>query len=74
MYGHAEDEQGRCYFQGDFTIQGSNGSKFSGLGDSGSVIVKENGEVTGILFAANETLTYACPIDSVFRELKCTLL
>jgi hypothetical protein len=65
---------GPCGFRGTFTIRGSSGTLFSDHGDSGSVILRPNGEVVGVLFAGNDVVTYACPIDSVLRALACTLL
>ena len=53
-------------------IEGVNGS-FSQSGDSGSVVVNENGAVVGLLYAGNSTQIYACPIDEVLQSLNCTL-
>jgi hypothetical protein len=64
---------GPCWFQGSLTIEGDNGTMFSDKGDSGSAIVRTNGEIVGLLYAGNGTQTYACTIDSVFRALGCTL-
>jgi hypothetical protein len=55
------------------TIEGDNGTMFSDHGDSGSAIVRADGKVLGILYAGNGVQTYACPIDTVLSELKCTL-
>ena len=55
------------------TIEGDNGTLFSDHGDSGSAIIKTNGEVVGLLYAGNGTQTYACPIDKVLTALSCSL-
>jgi Trypsin len=65
---------GPCWFRRSITIEGLNGTQFSDKGDSGSAIVRTNGELVGILYAGNGKETYACPIEAVFRELNCTLI
>lgn len=65
---------GPCWFRRSITIEGVNGTLFSDKGDSGSAIVRTNGEVIGLLYAGNGQQTYACPIDEVLRALSCTLL
>jgi len=65
---------GQCWFRRSFTIEGINGIQFSDHGDSGSVIVRENGEVVGLLYAGNGQQTYACPIDTVLSSLDLTLV
>jgi len=45
---------------------------FSDHGDSGSAIVGASGKIVGLLYAGNGQQTYACPIDEVFKALKCT--
>lgn len=67
-------DPGPCWFRRSITIEGDNGSTFSDKGDSGSVIVRTNGEVIGILYAGNGQQTYACPIDEVLGALHCTLI
>lgn len=64
---------GPCWFRNSMTIEGDNGTMFSDHGDSGSAIVRADGKVLGILYAGNGVQTYACPIDTVLSELKCTL-
>jgi|SRR6267143_2491729 len=66
-------DPGPCWFQGSLTIEGDNGTMFSDKGDSGSAIVRTNGEIVGLLYAGNGKQTYACTIDSVFQALSCTL-
>jgi len=64
---------GPCWFRRSMTIEGDNGTLFSDHGDSGSAIIKTNGEVVGLLYAGNGTQTYACPIDKVLTALSCSL-
>lgn len=64
---------GPCWFRRSFTIEGLNGTQFSDKGDSGSAIVRTNGQIVGILYAGNGQQTYACPIDAVLQDLNCTL-
>jgi hypothetical protein len=67
-------EPGQCWFRRSLTIEGLNGSQFSDRGDSGSAIVRTNGQVLGILYAGNGVQTYACPIETVLNELNCSLV
>jgi hypothetical protein len=64
---------GPCWFRRSLTIEGDGGTMFSDHGDSGSAIVKDTGEVVGLLYAGNGTQTYACPIDKVLTALTCSL-
>jgi hypothetical protein len=66
-------DPGPCWFQNSIEIEGVNGTLFSDHGDSGSAIVRDNGEVVGLLYAGNGVQTYACPIDLVLTALSCTL-
>lgn len=66
-------DPGPCWFHRSIIIEGLNGTQFSDKGDSGSAIVRTNGEIIGILYAGNGQQTYACPIDTVLKDLKCTL-
>jgi hypothetical protein len=65
---------GPCWFRRMLVILGDDGTMFSDLGDSGSVIVKTSGEVVGLLIAGNGTQSYACPIDQVLTALNCSLV
>jgi hypothetical protein len=66
-------DPGPCWFRRSLTIEGLNGTQFSDKGDSGSAIVRTNGEIVGILYAGNGAQTFACPIDTCLQNLKCTL-
>ncbi len=66
-------DPGPCWFRRSITIEGLNGTQFSDKGDSGSAIVRTNGEIIGILYAGNGQQTFACPIDACLRDLNCTL-
>lgn len=63
-----------CWFRRSITIEGLNGTQFSDRGDSGSAIVRTNGEVVGLLYAGNGQQTYACAIGDVFSSLNCSLI
>jgi hypothetical protein len=66
-------DPGSCWFRRSLVIEGLNGTLFSDKGDSGSAIVRTNGEVVGLLYAGNGQQTYACPIDTVLASFGCTL-
>ena len=74
MVGPIPYAAGPSWFRTSITIEGLNGTMFSDHGDSGSAIVRTNGEIVGVLYAGNGQQTYACPIDAVFSALKCTLI
>jgi len=65
---------GRCWFRRSIVIEGADGTLFADKGDSGSVIMRLNGEVVGLLYAGNGRQTYACPIGTVLQELGCALV
>lgn len=65
---------GDCWFRRSITIEGNDGTLFSDHGDSGSAILDASGEVVGIVYAGNDTQTYACPIGAVLTALGCTLI
>jgi hypothetical protein len=64
---------GPAWFSDSMTIETNDGSPFSLGGDSGAVVVKETGEIIGLLYAGNGKQSYACPIDKVLFDLSCTL-
>ncbi len=65
---------GPCWFRRSFVIEGIDGTLFSDKGDSGSLVVRTNGEAIGIVFAGNSRQTYACSIETALDALKCTLV
>nr|WP_315215306.1 hypothetical protein [uncultured Duganella sp.] len=66
-------DTGPCWFRQNIVIEGKDGTLFSDHGDSGSVIVRQDGVVVGLLYAGNGTQTYACDINLVFQALNCSL-
>lgn len=66
-------DPGACWFRRSLVIEGLAGTLFSDKGDSGSAIVRANGEIVGLVYAGNGTQTYACPIDTVLTSFGCTL-
>ena len=64
---------GVCRFEDQLWIEtGVTGSPFSAGGDSGSLILDENDMAVGLLFAGNDTVTFANPIGEVMQELNIT--
>ena len=73
--------RGLISFNGQIEIESLNDLPFSMPGDSGSLIVSEDGHPLGLLFArsaaggrTNAGLTYANPIQSVLDALGVTLM
>ena len=64
---------GKCWFWPTFRIDGIDGAQFSDKGDSGSLIMRKNGEAVGLLFAGKGNSAYACPLDTVLELLECEL-
>jgi hypothetical protein len=62
-------EVGGCWFRGSFVIEGDDGEPFSEGGDSGAIVVRQAGEVVGMVYAGNGVETFACPITKVLAEL-----
>jgi hypothetical protein len=64
---------GDCWFRQSFTVEGVNGTQFSDQGDSGSAILRTNGEIVGLLYAGNGTQTYCCAIVPCLAAFQATL-
>lgn len=60
---------GDCWFSGSFVIEGEGGQPFSEGGDSGAIVVRQTGEVVGMLYAGNGVETFACPITDVLAAI-----
>lgn len=76
-----EYDLGWLRFDNQIEIEGMGSKPFSDSGDSGSLIVDEELQAIGLLFAGgdsggsnNKGLTYANPIESVLDTLKIDLL
>jgi hypothetical protein len=74
-------DMGNLRFDDQIEIEGAGDGPFSQGGDSGSVIVNEDGEAVALLFAGGDTggsngmgLTYANPIHAVLDALRVDLL
>jgi hypothetical protein len=74
-------DAGNLRFDGQIEIEGLGQRAFSDGGDSGSLIVDEESQAVGLLFAGSETggsnglgLTYANRLHRVLEELRATLL
>jgi hypothetical protein len=65
---------GPCWFRRAIVIEGQNGTLFSDHGDSGSAVVRDDGKIVGLLFAGNGQQTYVCPIDTILKNLNCSIL
>jgi hypothetical protein len=74
IVGPVNYSSGPCWFRRSMLIESEGKDVFSDKGDSGSVIVRDDGTVIGLLFAGYGAQTYACPIEEVLKKLKCTLL
>ncbi len=71
---------GRLSFSGQIEIEGNGLSPFAIGGDSGSMIIDENGQACGLLFAASTqggpngtSLAFVNPIDEVIGTLNLSL-
>jgi hypothetical protein len=60
---------GGCWFSGSFVVEGERGLPFSEGGDSGAIVVRQTGEVIGLIYAGNGVETFACPITDVLAQL-----
>jgi len=74
-------DQGTAYFDSQIEIASTGPGPFSDGGDSGSLIIDENNEALGLLFAGSDQggpnglgLTYANPIEAVMSNLNTSLL
>ncbi|MBH8563830.1 hypothetical protein I8748_16805 [Nostoc sp. CENA67] len=73
-------ELNNCIFNNLITIEGNGNKAFSRRGDSGSIIVDQDGYAIGLLFAGTDMgggngcgITYAIPISEVLKELDLEL-
>ncbi|MFP5247093.1 MAG: hypothetical protein ACLGH0_10405, partial [Thermoanaerobaculia bacterium] len=66
----------RISFDRQIEIAPADGTPFSTPGDSGSLVVNEEGHPIGLLFAGNRdgSYAYANPIADVLRELDIRML
>ena len=72
---------GNLSFDNQIEIEGAGSAAFSDGGDSGSLIVDDEGSAVGLLFAGGDVggrnnmgLTYANPIGAVLQNLGADLL
>jgi hypothetical protein len=73
--GPVEYDSGPAWFRQSLVIQGQDETRFSDRGDSGAVIARAStNEALGLLYAGNDTDTYACPIDPALQALNCTIV
>lgn len=71
LHVHISGEQnGGLEFVEQIEITGIKNSSFAQKGDSGSLVVDENGKAIGLLFAVGDSTAYANPIDKVFDKLQ----
>jgi len=64
------------WFDGLFAIRSEEegGRPFSATGDTGAVVVREDGVVLGLLIGGSTRLSFACPIGPVLEEMNCEFL
>lgn len=75
------DELVNCKFEDIITFEAAENDRFGDHGDSGSLIVDENGYAVALLFAGSERggrknlgITYAIPIYTILKELNVDLV
>lgn len=66
------DEQ--YWYDGLFGIAGNGGLPFCERGDNGSLVVREDGAVLGMLVALGHASAWAFPIQALLRCFECDLL
>jgi len=60
----------RCAFTEELLVDATEpGKKFADDGDSGSLVVTEEGNAVGLVFAINDSDAVICPLDKLFSEL-----
>lgn len=66
---------GLCWFNRLIAVAPDPGQPagFAAPGDSGAVLVREDGAVLGLVFAGGVRQTFACDITHVLADLHCTL-
>lgn len=62
-------------FSGVLQIEGENGKSFSDKGDSGALVVTEDGKAIGLIFSGSQpdNTVYACSINMVMDQLNIEL-
>ncbi|MFN6516587.1 MAG: hypothetical protein RMY29_019065 [Nostoc sp. CreGUA01] len=75
------DEFANCKFEDIMTFEAAENSRFGDHGDSGSLVVDENGYAVALLFAGSEKggrknlgITYGIPIYTILKELDVELV
>lgn len=67
--------QSIVYFSGVWAVQGDGGNTFSEGGDSGSLVVTEDGaKSVGVVFAGGNNVSYILPIDKILSIFNMTLV
>lgn len=67
--------QSIVYFSGVWAVQGDGGNTFSEGGDSGSLVVSEDGaKAVGVVFAGGNNVSYILPIDKILSAFNMTLV
>jgi hypothetical protein len=69
-------EHGECWFDESIVIEPepTETKPFAGPGDSGSVVVKNDGMIIGLLYGGGGLYTFASPIATVLKYLSCKLI
>lgn len=67
-------DQGDCWFEDLFSVVTDDGTDFADGGDSGSIVLRHDGTVLGLLFAGAPMGTLCSEIETVLTGLGCTLL
>lgn len=63
------------YFRNVWAIESTGPGPFSGPGDSGALVVSDDGsEAIGLLFGGNESISLMVPIEPVLKAFGTTLV
>lgn len=72
---HSDKFAAIVYFSHIFAVEGDGDLPFSSVGDSGSLVVSENGEhAVGLIFAGMKEISLMIPIQSVLDRMDLTLV
>jgi len=62
------------YFEDAIMVHSLDGSHFAKNGDSGAMVFREDGKILGMIFATSGNAAVLCPMESILKELQCSLL
>ena len=65
---------GECWFRDVMWVRSTDRKPFAREGDSGALVVDEEGGAVGLVFASDSQYTYVCPLGPALDGLGCRLL